>query len=418
MPQSQRSSADDALLIIGAGQAGSQAAITLREQGFQGRVVLLGQEPHAPYMRPPLSKKFLAGELDQDRLFFRPPAFYAQQRIELQCQAEVVAVDRPAACVQLRDGQRLPYHRLLLTTGSRPRPLALPEAAHPDVLYLRGLDDALALRQRLQQARHLVVLGGGYIGLEVAATATQAGLQVTVLERAGRLLERVTTPIVSAHMEQVHRAHGVDVRCNAQLQGLLFDGQRLCAVATDRGDVPADLLLVGIGGVPNQELALAAGLSCADGIVVDPSCRTSDPAVFAAGDCTRHSNALYGRTLRLESVQNAVDQASVAAVNMAGGQATYTRVPWFWSQQYELKMQSAGLCDGHDEVVECGDRSSGRFALKYLRQGQLIGVDAINMPAEYLSVRRTIAARGECPAAPSPPPAPAPAASQPQTTPT
>ncbi len=389
----------DVLLIIGAGQAGSQAAITLREQGFQGPLVLLGQEAHAPYMRPPLSKKFLAGGLDQSRLFFRPPSFYAEHQIDLQCAAEVVSIDRQGHCVELRNARRLPYHRLLLATGSRPRQLALPEAAHPDVLYLRGLDDALRLRERLSQAHRVAVLGGGYIGLEVAATAVQAGLQVTVLERASRLLERVTTAVVSAHMEQVHRSHGVDVRCNAQVLGLSFDGPRLRALLTPEGEVQADLLLVGIGSLPSDGLAQAAGLQCADGVVVDASCRTSDPAIFAAGDCTRHPNALFGRALRLESVQNALDQASVAAINMAGGHALYTRVPWFWSHQYELKLQSAGLFDGHDEVLECGDRSAHRFALKYLRRGQLIGIDAVNMPAEYLAARKTIAARGELPAA-------------------
>lgn len=417
MPPTNRPPADPTLLIIGAGQAGSQAAITLREQGHQGPIVLLGKEAHPPYMRPPLSKKFLSGELEQARLFFRPPGFHAEHRIDLQGNVEVASIDRQASSVILKDGRRLHYDRLLLATGSRPRQLAQPGADHADVLYLRGLDDAIRLRQQIGRARHMVIIGGGYIGLEVAATAAQAGLQVTVLERAGRLLERVTTAIVSSYVEQVHRDHGVDVRCNVQVSGLLFDGPRLRAVQTDQGEVSADLLLVGIGGLPNDDLARAAGLTCDDGICVDAACRTSDPVIFAAGDCTRHPNALCGRMLRLESVQNAVDQASVAAVNMAGGQAIYSRVPWFWSQQYDLKMQSAGLSDGHDRIVECGDRSSHRFALKYLRDGQLIGIDAINMPAEYLAARKTMAARGELASVPQPCPAPGLAATQPSPTP-
>lgn len=409
-----RPPAGPTLLIIGAGQAGSQAAITLRELGHQGPIVLLGNEAHAPYMRPPLSKKFLSGELEQSRLFFRPPGFYAEHGIDLQFNVKVTSIDRQASCVLLDDGRRLHYDRLLLATGSRPRQLALPGAAHADVLYLRGLDDAIRLRQQIGRARRMAIIGGGYIGLEVAATAAQAGLQVTVLERAGRLLERVTTAVVSSHVEQVHRDHGVDVRCNVQVLSLVFDRPHLRAVQTNQGEVSADLLLVGIGSVPNDDLARAAGLTCDDGICVDAACRTSDPVIFAAGDCTRHPNALYARMLRMESVQNAVDQASVAAVNMAGGQAAYTRVPWFWSQQYDLKMQSAGLSDGHDQIVECGDRSSHRFAVKYLRDGLLIGIDAINMPAEYLAARKTIAARGEIAPVPptghAPSPAPAPGA--------
>jgi len=420
MSPTHRPPAGPTLLIIGAGQAGSQAAVTLREQGHQGPIVLLGNEAHAPYMRPPLSKKFLSGGLEQARLFFRPPGFYAEQGIELQVNVEVASIDRQASCVILEDGRRLHYDRLLLATGSRPRQLPLPGVDHADVLYLRGLNDAIRLRQQLGRARSLAIIGGGYIGLEVAATAAQAGLQVTVLERAGRLLERVTTAVVSSHVEQVHREHGVDVRCNVQVSGLIFDGPRLRAVQTDQGEVPADLLLVGIGSLPNDDLARAAGLNCNDGICVDASCRTSDPFIFAAGDCTRHPNALYGRQLRLESVQNAVDQASVAAVNMAGGQAVYARVPWFWSHQFGLKMQSAGLFEGYDQIVECGDRCSHRFALKYLRDGQLVGIDAINMPAEYLAARKTIAARGEIAPVPLtghiPGPVPEAAPTQPSTT--
>lgn len=385
-------------VIVGAGQAGAQAAITLRERGFSGRVVLIGAEPHLPYMRPPLSKQVLAGAFDLERLFLRPTAYYAQRQIELRLQCPVVQLDRSARCVRLARGPDQPYDRLLLATGSTPRTLPFAATPHPQVHVLRTLDDALALRGRLLTGNRLVIVGGGYVGLEVAATAAQLGLAVTVLERAPRLLERVTSPALSAFIEAEHRAQGVDVRCSAQVRGLCMQGARLQGVQLDSEVLGADLVLVGVGAVANVELAREAGLACDDGIVVDEAGQTSDPDVFAAGDCTRHPNALYQRQLRLESVQNAVDQATVAALAMAGQRTRYVRVPWFWSQQYDLKLQSAGLSEGHDEIIERGDRALKRFALLYRRAGQLIGVDAVNLPGEYLAARKVIAARGELPA--------------------
>lgn len=391
-------------VIVGAGQAGAQAAIALRDSGFAGRVLLLGAEAHRPYMRPPLSKQVLGGDFDLQRVYLRPDAYYAQRDIELRLDCPVMQVDRNERRLRLADGSEQGYDRLLLATGSRPRTLPLGPSSHPQLHVLRSLDDALALRSQLQPGRRLVVIGGGYVGLEVAATAAQRGLEVTVLERAPRLLERVTTPAMSAFIEAEHRAHGVDVRCSVQVRGLALNASQLTGVEVDGDVLGADLVLVGIGAVPNVELAQQAGLACDDGIVVDESGRTSDPEVFAAGDCTRHPNALFQRHLRLESVQNAVDQATVAALSMAGHPARYVRVPWFWSQQYELKLQSAGLSEGHDEVIERGDRALKRFALLYRRAGQLIGVDAVNLPAEYLAARKTIAARGEVPAAAAHPP--------------
>ena len=407
--------ASSCFVIVGAGQAGAQAAITLRECGRPCRVVLLGAEPHLPYMRPPLSKQLLTGNFELDRLHLRPAAYYRERAIELRLQSPVVHLDRNARRLRLADGSEQAYDRLLLATGSRPRTLPFAPVDHPQVHVLRTLDDALALRSQLQAGRRLVVIGGGYVGLEVAATAAQQGLTVTVLERAPRLLERVTTPALSAFIESEHRAHGVQVRCGAQVRGVVLEGARLQGVETDGEVLGADLVLIGIGAVANVELAQAAGLTCDDGIVVDDSGRTSDPDIFAAGDCTRHRNALYQRWLRLESVQNAVDQATVAALSMAGETARHVRVPWFWSQQYDLKLQSAGFSDGHDAIIERGDRSLKRFALLYQRSGELIGVDAVNMPAEYLSARKTIAARGEWPTSASA--SPAVAAPGPATTP-
>ena len=381
--------------IVGAGQAGVQAAITLREQGFSGQRVVLGEEPQAPYMRPPLSKKFLSKELDEDRLFLRPLSFYAQNQIDLRTRAQVTRIERGHQTLLLQDGQTLPYDKLLIATGSRPRTLGLPGQAHPDVLYLRTLDESKTLQSRLTTSKRLVVIGGGYLGLEIAATAALAGIEVTVLERGKRLLERVTTPIISQHMHGVHTKQGVKVQCEMTVTGLTFDHHRLQSVECSGQSYPADIAIVAVGAVPNDEIARQAGLACDDGILVDEGARTSDPLIFAAGDCARHPNALFSRQVRLESVQNAVDQATVAAMNMMGHNAIYRRVPWFWSQQYDLKLQSAGFFAGHDEIQEHGDKSKDNFALLYYRQGTLIGVDAINSPAHYLSARKSIGARGE-----------------------
>ena len=385
---------DETYVIVGAGQAGVQAASTLRERGFRGRLVVLGDEERLPYMRPPLSKKFLSAEQSEERLYFRPPSYFESQAIEMQCGVRVEEIDRHRARLRLAGGDFLHYDKLLLATGSRPRMLPVPGATSTDVHYLRTVDDALRLRNQLRPGSRLVVVGAGYLGLEVAATAATAGLRVTLLEIEDRILGRVTTPAISDFMAAVHRSRGVELRFRSRV--VAFSGaNRLGSVLCEEGSVEADVAVVGIGAVPNDELAREAGLTCTDGIAVDERGRTSDPNIYAAGDCTRHENALFARRIRLESVQNAIDQATVAAVCMGGGDLAYRRVPWFWSQQYEFKLQSAGLFDGYDEIVERGDRRESRFALLYRRAGMLIAVDAINMTAVYLSARREIALRGE-----------------------
>ena len=397
----------ETFVIIGAGQAGCQAGCTLRELGFRGRVVLVGDERQGPYMRPPLSKKFLAGELDEERLYLRPLSFFESSDIELMLDTSVESIDASAGRVHLDNGLRLGYDKLLIATGSRPRELHVPGSASciptrgaprraggPDVHYLKTLDDSLRLRRAVGRGRRIAVVGGGYIGLEVAATASQAGAHVTVLEISDRVLNRVTTNILSRFIEDTHRARGVDILCNSRVLG--FEGEeRLETVVCEGRRIEADIAIVGIGAVPNVELAQLAGLSCSDGILVDEHCRTSDENIFAAGDCTSHPNRLVKRRLRLESVQNAVDQATAAAHNMCGDKRIYDRVPWFWSQQYEFKLQSAGVFDGHDEIVEVGRRDEGTFALLYRKAGALIAVDAVNMPRQYLAARKQIAERGD-----------------------
>ena len=383
----------ETFVIVGAGQAGAQAAFTLRERGFRGRLIVVGEEPLAPYQRPPLSKKFLGNQVSVERLMLRPAAFYEKNNIELRLHSPVDRIDRAAGRIHLRSGSRIGYEKLLLATGSRPRALDLPGALGADIHYLRTVQDAMRLRGRLGPGRRLVIVGGGYIGLEVAATAAASGASVTVLETSARVMNRVTTLTVSNFFTDAHRSRGVEIRCESRVLG--FEGaERLHGVRTEAGLVQADLAVVGVGAVPNVELAAEAGLACADGIVVDQACRTSDANIFAAGDCTSHPNAMLNRRLRLESVQNAVDQAHVAALNMCGETKAYNEVPWFWSQQYEYKMQSAGALDGHDEIEERGSIAEGSFALLYRRGKALVGVDAVNMPREYMAARKLLAEAG------------------------
>lgn len=382
----------ETFIIVGAGQAGGQAAATLRERGFAGRIVLLGEEPVVPYQRPPLSKKFLAGELPVERTYLRPASFYQQHGIELKLGIRAEGIDRSARTVDLGSDGKLPYDKLLLATGSRPRQLAVPGANLPGVHCLRTIADVLQIRPHMAVGRQLVVVGGGYIGLEVAAVAAEGGMRVTVLEAADRILSRVTSPAMSEFFTGVHRSHGVEIRCLSAVSG--FEGSdRVEAVRCVDQRIPADLVVVGIGIVPNVELAAAAGLACENGILVDERCRSGDPNVFAAGDCTNHPNPVLQRRVRLESVQNAVDQAKAAAANMAGAQDGYAQVPWFWSNQYDLKLQSVGLLDGYDQVVRRGDPATRSFALFYLREGVLTAVDAVNMPREYMACRKLIPQR-------------------------
>ena len=380
------------VVIVGGGQAGSQAAVGLRERGFRGRVILLGDEPSLPYMRPALSKKFLSGDEDESHLVLRPAAFYESHGIEWRAGTRACSIERHARRLRLTEGRYLTYDNLLLATGSRPRTLDVPGAGLAGIHLLRTTRDSARLREAIAAGKRVVVVGAGYLGLEVAAVAATAGAQVTVVEIADRLLSRVTTPRISGYLSEVHRSHGVRIQCSTRVTAF-GGGERLERVETDRGSIAADVAVIGIGALPNEELALEAGIACDDGILVDDFARTSDPHVYAAGDCTRHPNPLYGRLLRLESVQNAVEQASVAAANIAGDAVRYHRVPWFWSQQYDRKLQSAGLSNGHDAVEERGDRAAGRFAIRYLRSGRLVAVDAVNMPGEYLAARREIERR-------------------------
>ncbi len=387
--------ASERIIIIGAGQAGAQAATSLRLEGFDGSITVVGEEPALPYQRPPLSKAYLQGNLAKERLYLKPDAFYQKTKIELRSGARVLSIDRLAKTIELEGGEALPYDKMLIATGAPPRRLKAPGAALKGVAYLRSIADADALRPRLEKTIRLVVVGAGYIGLEVAASARKAGLAVTVLEMEDRVLKRVAGPEISAFFEDLHRRHGVDMRLGVRLGS--FEGvNALESVKLENGErIACKLALVGIGAEPATRLAKAAGLDVDNGILVNEFACTSDPAIWAAGDCSNHPSVLFDRRVRLESVPNAIDQAKVAAANMVGRHVVYDAVPWFWSDQYDVKLQTAGLAEGAEETVLRGDPDDQRFACWSLKGGRLLAVDCINDPASFVIGKRLIAARAQ-----------------------
>ena len=378
------------IVIIGAGQAGAQAAVSLRQGGFKGAITMIGAEAAPPYQRPPLSKAYLKGELDEHRLYLRGAEFYETQSVDLHLGVRATAIDRAAKTVATDSGERFPYDALLIATGAPPRRIGCPGAELDGVHYLRTLADSERLRPLLMAPGQIVIVGAGYIGLEVAAVARQEGRHVTVLEMAPRALARVASEPVSAFYENLHRGAGVDLRLGAELIG--FEGEkRIDGVRLSTGEaVECIAALVGIGAAPELALAEDAGLAIDNGIVVDEYARTSDPHIFAAGDCTNFPSPRFGRRMRLESVPNAIEQAKAAAANMVGGGVVYDALPWFWSDQYDVKLQTVGLHEGHEELVVRGDPAEKKFAVWYLKDGKALAVDAINDPASFAMGKRLI----------------------------
>jgi len=381
------------ILIIGGGQAGAQAIDTLRREGFGGRLVLVSDEPYLPYQRPPLSKKFLSGELAADRLPFRHQSFYDEHRIELKLGIRAVQLDLAARRVTLANGEEVIYDRLLLCTGAVSRQLTCPGADLPGVHYLRGIGDVPKIQEGLKPGSRAVVIGGGYIGLETAATARKMGCTVTVLEMADRVMNRVVAANVSEYFAHEHRTQGVKLVCNTRVVRLEGTSRVERVMCADGSSYETDLLVVGVGALANMELATAAGLACENGIVVDEYCRTSDPAVFAAGDCTYHPSLRYDMRVRLESVDNAFEQAKTAALNMLDKPTTHDRVPWFWSDQFDNKLLIVGLSQGHDQQVTRGDPATRSFTVCYLKGGELVAVEAVNHSKDYMAARKLIADR-------------------------
>lgn len=390
----------ETICIIGAGQAGCELALALRQQGSAASIVLLGEESHPPYQRPPLSKAYLKGEVEKPSLYLRQQAAYDRANVELVLDTRVERIDLQSKTLTLSSGIERSYSKLALTTGGRPRKLTVNDAERAgraeNFHYLRTIDDVLNIRSRFESGQRLVIVGGGYIGLEVAAAAIARGLNVTVLEAFPRVLARVTAPEMSVFYERVHREAGVDLRTAVEVTGFEFSPSDDSVTGVRCGDgsvVPADVVIVGIGLVPNIELAQAAGLSIDNGIVVDEYARASDPHVVAAGDCTNHPNVASGRRVRLESVPNAIEQARTAAATLAGKQRLYDAVPWFWSDQYDLKLQMVGLSLGYDQVVLRGSTDSRSFTAFYLRNSQIIACDAVNRSQEFMVAKRLVASR-------------------------
>jgi 3-phenylpropionate/trans-cinnamate dioxygenase ferredoxin reductase subunit len=387
----------DPILIIGAGQAGAAMAAKLRHLGYDGPLVMIGEEPQPPYQRPPLSKKYMSGELELSRLLVRPESWYREQGIELRLDTAAVALSPRDRRVTLADGSELSYAKLALTTGARPR--RLPSAMGGElagVLAIRTVADVDSLAPHLSAGKKLLVVGGGYIGLEAAAVAAAKGLNVTVVEVAPRILQRVACPHTSDFFRDLHRRHGVDVRESAVLEALLGKQGHLTGAQMQDGSlIEADIAIVGIGIAPNDDLARGAGLAVENGIRVDGSCRSSAADIFAAGDCANFD--WRGLPTRLESVQNAVDQAEHAAAAMLGATGTYHPVPWFWSDQYDIKLQIAGLCRGYDDAVVRPGKRAGSQSVWYFAGERLLAVDAMNDALAYALGKKILEAGGPIP---------------------
>ncbi len=391
-PVASRTGLDFDLVIVGASYAGVGVAASAREAGFTGRIALIGDETELPYQRPPLSKAFLLGKAGAS-LPLKAASFYDDAGIAFIAGRRAVALDRQARRVRLDDGSSLGFGTLALTTGARAAALRCPGTELDGVVSLRSLDDAQALSARLNAARSIVIIGGGFIGLEAASAAIALGKQVTVVEAGPRLIGHAVAPEISAYMHSVHAGHGVTVLLATKVERIEGKGGKVAAVlCADGAHLPCDLVLAAVGAVPNTELASAAGLSVEDGIIVDEFCRTSDPAIFAAGDCTSHPNVFAGRRLRLSSVQNAHDQGRAAGSAIAGRPEPYRAVPWFWSDQYDVKLQMVGLATAGATAILRGSMEDGRFSFFRYDGERLAAIESINRPADHMMGRRLIAA--------------------------
>jgi 3-phenylpropionate/trans-cinnamate dioxygenase ferredoxin reductase subunit len=379
------------VVIVGAGQAGAQVAVSLRQLGYGGDITLLGEEGQPPYQRPPLSKGYLSGDMALERTWLRSESYYARHGIDLRLGVRVARILRGERAVVCADGARLGYDALALCTGTRARRLRVPGVDLAGVLYLRTLADADRIKAAVRHGAGAVIIGGGYIGLEVAASLRKLGCAVTVVEALERVMNRVVAPPVSAFYAAEHARHGVAIVTGAAVAALEGDGHVERAVCVDARSFAADLVVIGIGAVPNDELARDAGLEVENGVVVDAFGRTSDPAIFAAGDVTNHPNALFARRLRLESVHNAMEQAKAVARAIAGQPQAYTDVPWFWSDQYDLKLQIAGVGDPEDELLIRGDPESRAFSCLHLQGGRLVAIDCVNRGGDFLAAKKLIA---------------------------
>ena len=382
------------VLIVGAGHAGSQAALALRQQKYEGSIALLGDEPEAPYERPPLSKEYFSGEKPFDRILIRPLESWAERNVDLLLSRRVVKIDPTAHSVTCADGRTIGYGTLIWATGGRPRRLTLEGHDLKGIHTVRTRADVDAMTLELPQVTNVVVIGGGYIGLEAAAVLRKFGKEVTVLEALDRVLARVAGEPLSRFYEAEHRAHGVDVRLNVKVDSIQGKDGRVTGVRLADGSIlPAEMVIVGIGIIPAVEPLLDAGAVGGNGVDVDALCHTALSGVYAIGDCAMHDNAFAGGLLRLESVQNANDQATTVAKTITGTPTPYHAVPWFWSNQYDLRLQTVGISTGYDKIVVRGDMASRSFSLVYLKEGRVLALDCINAAKDYMQGRALVIGR-------------------------
>lgn len=378
-------------VIVGGSHAAAQLAPSLRQEGWEGEIIVISDENYLPYHRPPLSKDFLLGQKDEDGLLIRPEAMYEKNKVEFRLGQRVAMINREEKSVTLSDGEKIPYAKLALCTGSRVRTVNLPGSDLKGINYLRTIDDINAIKADTGEGKNAVIVGGGYIGLETAAVLRKLGMNVTVLEMAPRILARVTAPEMSEFYSRVHAEEGVEIKTGIAVSGFEGDGHVSAVECGDGSKFPADLVVIGVGIIPNVELAEEAGLKTGNGIIVDENCATSDPDIFAAGDCAIQYNSLYDENLRLESVPNASDQARIAAAAICGKHKDKSQLPWFWSDQYDLKLQIAGLSQGFDEIKIRGTTKEGRsFVAFYFKEGKLLAADCINRPMEFMASKKII----------------------------
>lgn len=377
-------------VIIGASHAAAQLSVSLRQEGWEGEIMMIGDEPHLPYHRPPLSKTFLSGDKTIQDLLIRPAAFYEKQKIKF-LHGHVLFIDRERKILVLSDGSQISYDKLAICTGARVRKLDIDGSELKGIYYVRNAEDIEAIQQHIKSAKQAVMIGGGYIGLETAASLRKQGIQVSLLETAPRILQRVTAPELSQFYTRIHQEQGVDIYTDISMERLVGSTQVEGILCKDGTTISADLVIVGIGVHPNVDLALDAGIQVDNGILVDQYCLTNDPDIVAAGDCTSHFNPYYQRHLRLESVPNANEQAKVAAATLCGKSKPYDALPWFWSDQYDIKLQISGLNEGYDQLIIRGDiHNSTSFAAFYLKDKKLIAADCINRPLEFMLSKKMI----------------------------
>ena len=378
------------LVIIGGGQAAIQCVASLRKEGYSGSITLVGEENHLPYQRPPLSKGFLSGATESDRLYLKKIEFFQENSIQLNLGVTANRIDRDNCIVNLSDGKSIGYDKLVLATGSRVRKLKFPGSDLEGINYLRGIDDAESLKEGLLKSKTLVIVGAGYIGLEVAAVATEFDTKITVIEMADRVMNRTVDPIISDYYQELHSKNGVDFILNESLEKVDGDKAVEQVICSGGSSIQADILVIGAGVIPNIELAEESELNCDNGISVNEYGQTEDSKIFACGDCTNHPNEKLNRRLRLESVHNAMEQSKTVATSVMGNRTAYNQIPWFWSDQYDHKLQIVGLSGDHDEVLIRGNQEESKFMLFYLKGEELIAVDAVNNPKEFLICRKLV----------------------------